>query len=110
VPHVYCRLGEYAIDVIGFTVEKQILDARKWNVHPFSANLVTPSELEKYYVYTFPCPGLYANDSFMFQAGLRANKRITDCSSFYDGTIRTHPFLEKTTNAEYDSIFNSRSG
>src|SRR5271157_5259288 len=86
VPHVYCRVDEYAIDVIGFTVEKQILDAKKWNVHPFSAIPVTPFDLQKYYVNTFPCPGLYADDSFMSQAGLRANKRITDCISFYDGT------------------------
>lgn len=109
VPHVFCRSGEFAVDVIGFTLEKQILEAKQWNVHPFSAIPVTPSELEKYYAYTFPCPGLYADDSFISQAGRQANKRIMDYFKFYDGTckcrIKSHPFLEKPTNAEYESIF-----
>jgi hypothetical protein len=109
VSHVFCRSSEFAVDVMGFTIEKDILNAKMWTQPLFSAEIITPSELEKYHVYTAFCPGLYADDSFMSQAGLLAEKRITDYIRFYDGTckcqIRPHPFLTKITNAEYDSIF-----
>jgi hypothetical protein len=109
VPHVFCRSGEFAVDVMGFTIEKDIFSAKMWIQPFFSAEIIAPSDLEKYYVYTVPCPGLYADDLFMSQAGLRAEKRITDYIKYYDGTcecqIRPHPFLKKTTNAEIDNIF-----
>jgi hypothetical protein len=109
VPHVFCRSGEFAVDGMGFTIEKDVFSAKEWIQPLFSAEIITPSELEKHYVYTAPCPGLYADDSFMSQARRQAKKRITDYIRFYDGTckcqIRPHPFLKKTTNAEYDSIF-----
>ena len=94
---------------MGFTIEKDIFSAKMWIQPFFSAEIIAPSDLEKYCVYTAPCPGLYADDLFMSQAGLRAEKRITDYIKFYDGTfkcqIRPHPFLKKTANAEIDNIF-----
>jgi hypothetical protein len=109
VPHVFCRSDEFAVDVMGFTIEKDILSAKMWVPPLFSAEIVVPSDLGKFYVYTAPCPGLYADDLFMFQGSLQAEKRIADYIRFYDGTckcqIRPHPFLTPTTNAEIDDIF-----
>jgi hypothetical protein len=109
VPHIFCRSGEFAVDVMGFTIEKDILSAKMWVPPLFSAEIIASSDLEKYYVYTAPCPGLYADDLFMSKARLRAEKRITDYIRFYDGTykcqIKPHQFLTKTTSAEIDDIF-----
>lgn len=109
VPHVYCRCEGYMVDVMGFTHEREVLDARFWNVPPFSAVLVTPAEIARYYVRSFPCPGLYADEQFLTQARLRAEKRIVDYLRFYDGafsqSIRPHPFLERTSEADINAIF-----
>ena len=89
VPHVFCRSGEFAVDVMGFTIEQDILKAKKWLPHDqFSAEIIKPSELKKYYVYTCR-PGLYADDLFMSEAGLRAEKRIADYIRFYDCLLYT---------------------
>lgn len=108
VPHVYCRWGEFMVDVIGFSIEKDILEAKKWNCHPFSIETIAPSDLGKYYAHTAPCPGLYADGLFLSQARLRAEKRIAGFIRFYDGPCKyqtkPHPFLTQTTNAEIDNI------
>ena len=109
VPHVYCRYGEYLVDVMGFAHEKQVLDTQLWNVHPFFATLATLSELESHYVVTFPCSGLYGDELFLCQARLRAERRITDYITFYNGTCRQsiepHPLLKGTSEADIESIF-----
>ncbi len=109
VPHVYCRCEDYMVDVMGLTREKEVLDARLWNVHPFCAVPVTLTEMESYYVRSFPCPGLYADEQFLRQARLRAKNRIAGHLSLYDGTSRQpigpHPFLERTSEADINGIF-----
>lgn len=115
VPHVFCRSSEFAVDVIGFTPEKQLVDAKQWNESrsmPQSCVIpVTRQELESHYVQTVPCPGLYGDELFLCEARLRAETRITHYMKFYDGTYRCgiipHPFLEKPTSEEYDSILKS---
>jgi hypothetical protein len=109
VPHVYCKSGGYAVDVMGFTPEKLLLDAKRWNLPPFFAATFKPSELEDHYVCTVPCPGLYADFTFMQRARIRAEQRIDDYIAHYNGTLRTpigpHPFLRKTTEEEINEIF-----
>jgi hypothetical protein len=106
--HVFCRSGEFAIDVMGFTLEQDIIEAKVW-IHPsWVVEEASPLEMEKNYIYSL-CPGLCAEPSFLRLAHARAKKRIDDYIKFYDGTfkrqIRPHPYLTKTTDSEYDNIF-----
>jgi hypothetical protein len=109
VAHVYCRLGEYAVDVMGFTPEKDILDAKQWNPPGFSVENVFRPEIEKSYILTPPCPGLYADARFMLEARNRADNRVRDYLKYFDGTcrqsIKPHPFLNLTSRAETERIF-----
>jgi hypothetical protein len=110
VPHVFCRSGEFAmVDVMGFTIERDIFDKRLWIQPAYSVEKIAPPEFEKYYV-DKRVPGLYADKLFMQQAHDKAEKRITDYMRFYDGTckcsIGPHPFLKEPSNKEALNIFN----
>jgi len=94
---------------MGFTIEKDILENQKWIAPCYSAEGITPSDMEKLFVYAFPSGGgLYADESFLRQARSRAEKRITCYIRFYDGTCRCmigpHPFLTENTDAEIDDV------
>ncbi len=109
VAHVFCRSEAFAVDVMGFTPEKDILESQKWIAPCYSAEVITPPDMETFYVCTYPSDGgLYADDAFLRQARRRAERRITDYIRFYDGacrcTIRPHSFLTKTTDAEIDDV------
>lgn len=111
VVHVYCRVGEFAIDAKGFVLESELLG--EYGCLPcdqdFSPAIVSKTELEDFFVQLFPGGGLYADLEFMEMAGNRAKERIQFFLPHFDGSFRNElpgsPRVHKTTADEYESIF-----